>query len=98
MQKVLIWLHHDVSDIHIVLNIDQRVKTKRSNTRPSQAADWGFAANPHLQLIIVLELLEIHHHDFIFFLALVAMWTTWCFGVLSKGEYTSTYLAIVPFG
>ena len=64
----------------------------------SKVADWGFAANPSLELIIVLKLLEILRHDFIFSWAGVAMWTTWCFGVLSKGEYTSTYSAIVLFG
>jgi hypothetical protein len=52
--------------MNIVINIDQSAKTKRSNTRPSQATDWRFVANPCLELIIVLELLEILHHDFIF--------------------------------
>jgi hypothetical protein len=32
---------------------------KRSKIQPSHAVDWGFAANPHLELIIVLELLEV---------------------------------------
>jgi hypothetical protein len=42
------------------------VEKKRRYTRPSQAADWGFAANPHLELIILLELLEVLLHDIIF--------------------------------
>jgi hypothetical protein len=33
--------------------------------RPSQAADWGFAANPRLELIIILELLVVFFHGFI---------------------------------
>jgi hypothetical protein len=33
---------------------------------PSQAADWGFAANPRLELIVLLELLEVLLHGFIF--------------------------------
>jgi hypothetical protein len=34
--------------------------------RPSQAADWGFAANPRLKLVVFLELLEVFLHGFIF--------------------------------
>jgi hypothetical protein len=34
--------------------------------RPSQAADWGFVANPRLELIVLLELLEVLLDDFIF--------------------------------
>jgi hypothetical protein len=41
-------------------------KKKRRYTRTSQAADWGFAANPFLELIVLLELLEVLLHDFIF--------------------------------
>jgi hypothetical protein len=33
---------------------------------PSQAADWGVAANPRLELVVVLELLEVSFHSFIF--------------------------------
>jgi hypothetical protein len=32
---------------------------KRRQTRPSQAADWEFAANPCLELIVLLDLLEV---------------------------------------
>jgi hypothetical protein len=52
---------------------------KHSKIQPSQAADWGFAANPHLELIIVLELLEILPYAFIFSRVGVAMQTNWCF-------------------
>jgi hypothetical protein len=31
-----------------------------------QATDWGFAANPRLELIVLLKLLEVLLHDFIF--------------------------------
>jgi hypothetical protein len=34
--------------------------------RPSQAADWGVAANPHLEFVVVLELLEVSFHGFTF--------------------------------
>jgi hypothetical protein len=34
--------------------------------RPSQATDSGFAANPRLKLIVLLELLEALLHGFIF--------------------------------
>jgi hypothetical protein len=59
-------LHHDVLDIHIVINDYQSVEKKRRYTRYSQAVDWGFAANPRLELIILLELLEVLLHNFIF--------------------------------
>jgi hypothetical protein len=39
---------------------------KRRYTRLTQAADWGFAANPRLELIVPLELLKVLLHDFIF--------------------------------
>jgi hypothetical protein len=59
-------LHHDVRDIHIVFNNNQSAEKKRRYTRPTQAADWEFAANPRLELIVLLELLEVLLHDFIF--------------------------------
>jgi hypothetical protein len=45
--KISTLLHHDVQDIHIVINLsrNQSANTKRSTIRPSQAADWGFATN-----------------------------------------------------
>jgi hypothetical protein len=46
--------------------VTQSAKTKRRYTRLSQAAYWGFAANPRLKLVILLELLEVLLHDFIF--------------------------------
>jgi hypothetical protein len=51
---------------HIVFNNNQSLEKKRRYTRPTQAADWGFATNPHLELIVILELLEVFLHGFIF--------------------------------
>jgi hypothetical protein len=59
-------LHHDVRDIHIVLNNNQSAEKKHRYTRPTHTVDLGFAANPRLELIIILELLEVLLHDFIF--------------------------------
>jgi hypothetical protein len=42
------------------------VEKKRRYTRLSQAADWEFAATSRLELIVLLELLEVFLHDFIF--------------------------------
>jgi hypothetical protein len=40
-------LHHDVQDIHRVINLshNQSANTKRTTIRPSQAGDWEFATN-----------------------------------------------------
>jgi hypothetical protein len=42
-------LHHDVQNIHRVINLshnhNQSASTKRSMIRPSQATDRGFATN-----------------------------------------------------
>ena len=53
------------TSIHIVFNSYQSAEKKRRYTRPTQAADLGFAANPRLELIVLLELLKVLH-DFIF--------------------------------
>jgi hypothetical protein len=58
-------LHHILRHPHSLYN-NQSAKMKRRDTRPSQAADWGFAANPRLELVVILELLEISFHGFIF--------------------------------
>jgi hypothetical protein len=58
--------NHNVRNIHIVINSYKSAEKKRRDTRPSQAADWGFATNPRLELIVLLELLEVLLHDFIF--------------------------------
>jgi hypothetical protein len=50
----------------MVINIYQSAEKKHRYTRPSQAADWGFAANPRLELIVLLEPLEVLLHEFIF--------------------------------
>jgi hypothetical protein len=50
----------------MVFNNYQSAEKKRRYMRPSQAADWGFASNPRLELIVLLELLEVFLHDFIF--------------------------------
>jgi hypothetical protein len=60
----------------VFLSWGPSAEKKTPNTRPSQAANWRFVANPRLELIILLELLEILHHVFIFSWAVVAMWTT----------------------
>jgi hypothetical protein len=52
--------------MHIVFNNNQSAEKKHRYTRPTQAADWGFAANPRLELIVLLELLEVLLYDFIF--------------------------------
>jgi hypothetical protein len=45
--KIGTLLHHDVQDIHRVINLshNQSANTKHSKIRPSWAADWGFATN-----------------------------------------------------
>jgi hypothetical protein len=45
---------------------NQSAEKKRRYTRPSQAADWAFAANPRLELVVILELLVVSFHGFIF--------------------------------
>jgi hypothetical protein len=57
---------HHHTDIHTVFNNNQSAEKKRRYTQPTQAADWGFAANPRLELIVLLELLEVLLDDFIF--------------------------------
>jgi hypothetical protein len=41
----------------------------------------GVVANPRLELAVILELLEVSFHGFIFSWAVVAMRTTWGGGV-----------------
>jgi hypothetical protein len=50
----------------MVINIYQSAEKKGRYTRPSQGADWGFATNPRLELIILVELMKVLLHDFIF--------------------------------
>jgi hypothetical protein len=105
--KIITWkgnnsqLHHDVQDIHIVFNNNQSAEKKRRYTRPTQAADWGFAANPRLELVVLLKLLGVSLHGFIFSWAVVAMWTTWRKGGLVCRARVSTHQHTqqnVPFG
>ena len=56
---------------------------RKSNVddKPTQAADWRFATKNKLELVVILELLEVSFHSFVFSRAVVAIWTTWCFVV-----------------